>query len=67
MVGDASAWRVEPVVNPALRDARGRRLIRMTSDQIAGRTGPVRQVRYREQVVSPLALERECWKLLQRA
>jgi hypothetical protein len=67
MVGDASAWRVEPVVNPGLRDARGRRLIRMTSDQIAGRTGPVRQVRYREQVVSPLALERECWKLLQRA
>ena len=39
----------------------------MTNDQIAGRTGPVRQVRYREQVVSPLALERECWKLLQRA
>jgi hypothetical protein len=67
MVGDASAWRVEPVVNPGLRDARGRRLIRMTNDQIAGRTGPVRQVRYREQVVSPLALERECGKLLQRA
>ena len=67
MVGDAGAWRVEPVVNPGLRDARGRRLIRMTNDQIAGRTGPVRQVRYREQVVSPLALERECWKLLQRA
>jgi len=67
MVGDASAWRVEPVVNPGLRDARGRRLIRMTNDQIAGRTGPVRQVRYREQVVSPLALERECRKLLQRA
>jgi hypothetical protein len=67
MVGDASAWRVEPVVNPGLRDARGRRLIRMTNDQIAGRTGPVRQVRYRDQVVSPLALERDCWKLLQRA
>jgi hypothetical protein len=67
MVGDASAWRVEPVVNPGLREARGRRLIRMTNDQIAGRTGPVRQVRYREQVVSPLALERECRQLLQRA
>ncbi len=67
MVGDASGWRVEPVVNPGLRDARGRRLIRMTNDQIAGRTGPVRQVRYREQVVSPLALERECRQLLQRA
>ena len=39
----------------------------MTNDQIAGRTGPVRQIRYRDQVVSPLALERECWKLLQRA
>ena len=60
MVGDAGAWSVEPVVNPGLREARRRRLIRMTKEQIAGRTGPVRQVRYRDQVVSPLALELEC-------
>lgn len=39
----------------------------MTKEQITGRTGPVRQIRYRDQVVSPLALELECRKLLQRA
>jgi hypothetical protein len=39
----------------------------MTKEQIAGRAGPVRQIRYRDQVVSPLALDRECRKLLQRA
>jgi hypothetical protein len=67
MVGSVGAWSVEPVVNPRLREATRRRLIRMTKEQIAGRTGPVRQIRHRDQVVSPLALERECWKLLQRA
>src|SRR5215468_6512712 len=67
MAGNAGASSVEPVVNPQLREARRRRLIRMTKEQIAGRTGPVRQVRYRDQVVSPLALELECRKLLQRA
>src|SRR5690242_9432385 len=67
MVGNADAWGVEPVVNPGLRVARRRRVIRMTKEQIAGRTGPVRQIRYRDQVVSPLALELECRKLLQRA
>ena len=36
-------------------------------EQIAGRSGPLRQVRLRDQVVSPLALELECRKLLQRA
>src|SRR2546429_1493304 len=67
MVGDVGAWSVEPVANPGLRDARRRRLMRMTKEQIAGRTGPLRQVRYRDLVVSPLALELECRKLLQRA
>src|SRR3984893_3367759 len=67
MVGDVGAWSVEPVVDPNVREARRRRLIRMTKEQIAGRTGPLRQVRYRDQVVSPLALELECRKLLQRA
>jgi len=54
-------------VNPRVRAARGQRLIRMTKEQIAGRKGPVRQIRYRDQVVSPLALELDCRKLLQRA
>jgi hypothetical protein len=67
MTGDAGALSAEPVVNPGVREARARRLIRMTKEQIAGRTGPVRQIRHRDQVVSPLALELECRKLLQRA
>src|SRR5439155_15415890 len=67
MVGDAGAGNAEPVTNPSLREARPRRLIRMTKQQVAGRTGPLRQVRLRDQVVSPLALELECQKLLQRA
>ena len=67
MVGDAGAWSVEPVVNPSVWGGKRQRLIRMTKEQIAGRTGPVRQIRSRDQVVSPLALERECRKLLQRA
>ena len=67
MVGDVPASSVEPVVNPSVRAAKGKRLIRMTKEQIAGRAGPVRQIRYRDQVVSPLALELDCRKLLQRA
>jgi hypothetical protein len=55
------------VANPSLREAKRQRLIRMAKEQIAGRTGPVRQIRCRDQVVSPLALERECRKLLERA
>jgi hypothetical protein len=67
MVGDVDAWSLEPVVNPSLREAKRQRLIRMTREQVGFRAGPVRQIRYRHQVVSPLALERECRKLLQRA
>jgi hypothetical protein len=66
MVGSAGARSVEPVANPSLRQAKRDRLIRMTKEQIAGRSGPVRQVRYRDEVVSPLALERECRHLLRR-
>jgi len=66
MAGNAGASSVEPVVNPQLRETRRRRLIRMTKEQIADRTGPVRQIRYRDEVVSPLALELECQNLLQR-
>jgi len=39
----------------------------MTKAQIAGRRGPVRQIRYRDEVVSPLALELGCRTLLSRA
>jgi hypothetical protein len=67
MVGDVGAWNIQPVVNPSLQQGRRQRLIRATKEQIGGRTGPLRQVRYRDQVVSPLALELGCWKLLQRA
>src|SRR5215472_3018007 len=67
MGGDVGAWNVEPVVNPRVWGGKRQRLIRMTKEQIAGRTGPVRQIRWRDQVVSPLALELDCWNLLQRA
>ena len=71
MVGNAGATSVEPVLRPSLQKAKRRRLINLTKEQIAkeqvaGRTGPLRQIRYRDEVVSPLALERECRKLLRR-
>ena len=67
MVGTVGADGVEPVVNPSLREGRRRRLVRMVREQVAGRTGPARQVRYRDEVVSPLALEAGCRQLLRRA
>ena len=67
MVGTVGADGVEPVVNPSLREGRRRRLVRMVREQTAGRTGPARQVRYRDEVVSPLALEAGCRQLLRRA
>jgi len=79
MVGSVGAWRVEPVVNPSLRAAKRQHLIRttksemrqwlsrMTTSQIAGNMVPERQIRCRDQVVSPLALDLDCRKLLQRA
>jgi hypothetical protein len=67
MAGNAGKMDVLPVVKPGLRAARRQRLIRMTEHQIAGRVGPVRQIRYRDVLVSPLALELGCWTLLQRA
>jgi hypothetical protein len=66
MADDGGAWSVEPVVNPGLPEGKRRRFIRATKEQIAGRRGPVRQIRYRDEVVSPLALELECRKLLRR-
>jgi hypothetical protein len=67
MVGTGGAGSVEPVANPSLREAKRQRLIRVTRQQITGRAGPLRQVRRRDEVVSPLALELECRNLLQRA
>ena len=67
MAGDAGASGIEPVANPDVREGKRRRLIRMTNAQIAGRRGPVRQIRYRDEVVSPLALELDCRRLLARA
>jgi hypothetical protein len=67
MIGDVGASGVEPVANPDLRAGKRLRLIRMTKAQVAGRTGPVRQIRYRDEVVSPLALELGCRRLLNRA
>jgi hypothetical protein len=66
MTGNVDVWGVEPVANPRLREAKRRRLVRMAKEQIAGRTGPVRQIRRRDELVSPLALELECRKLMQR-
>ncbi len=67
MVGTTGAESAEPVANPGLREAKRDRLIRTTKQQIAGRAGPLRQVRRRDEVVSPLALELGCRKLLLRA
>src|ERR1700746_1147874 len=67
MVGSVGAWSVEPVANPSLKEAKRQRLIRVTKQHVAGRTEPVRQIRDREQVVSPLALSPECRELLVRA
>jgi hypothetical protein len=67
MAGNVSAWGVAPVVNPSLRGPKGQRLFRMAQEQSAGRSGPVRQTRRRDEVVSPLAFERECAKLMLRA
>ena len=67
MTGDAGAPGVRPVANPDLREGKRQRLIRMTNAQVAGRTGPLRQIRRRDEVVSPLALELGCRRLLHRA
>ncbi|HEX3712855.1 MAG TPA: hypothetical protein VHV09_08670 [Trebonia sp.] len=67
MVGMPGAGRAEPVPNPALLPFWRRRLVKLVREQMAGRNGPVRQTRYLDQVVSPLALESACRQLLARA
>src|SRR3984957_20292982 len=67
MAGDGGATGVEPVANPDLREGKRLRLVRMTKSQIAGRAGPLRQIRRRDEVVSPLAPELGFRGLLHRA
>lgn len=67
MASNVGAGSVEPVVHPGIREGKRQRLIGRTKEQVAGRSGPVRQVRRRDEVVSPLALERGCVQLLHRA
>jgi hypothetical protein len=67
MVGSAAGWNVEPVVNPRLRGAKRQRVMRMAREHIAGHRAPLRQIRQRDEVVSPIALERGCYWLMARA
>jgi hypothetical protein len=67
MVGSVGAGRVEPVVNPIMQKTERLRLYRMAVAETVGKVGPVRQTGFRDQVVSPLALEQNCGVLLQRA
>ena len=66
MVGNTGELPAEPVVDPSLRAGKRRRLFRDTTEEMARRKGPVRQVLNRDQVVSPIALEQKCLELLQR-
>jgi len=67
MVGYSGVLGVSPVANPSLREGKRRRLILGTRHQVWNQVGPVRQARHRDEVVSPLSLERGCWELLRRA
>jgi hypothetical protein len=66
MVGNPGAGSAEPVPNPELPAFRRRRLVKMANEQRVGRTGPLRQTRFLDHVVSPLALESGCLDLLGR-
>ena len=57
-----------PVANPALRDRKQRRLIRGSlADDPVGLAEPLYQLRHRDQVVVPSALDRVSRELLIRA
>jgi hypothetical protein len=60
---------ITPVFDPSLAVSTRRRLIRESRANPAGRAaaGPMRQVRYRDQIVGPLALDPPCRQLLLRA
>ena len=62
------SWEIMPVANPALRDRKRRRLIRgsLAHDPV-GLAEPLYQLRHRDQVVVPSALDRVSRELLIRA
>jgi hypothetical protein len=62
------SWEIMPVANPALRDRKRRRLIRgsLAHDPV-GLAEPLYQLRHRDQVVVPSALDRMSRELLIRA
>jgi hypothetical protein len=62
------SWEIMPVANPVLRDRKQRRLIRgsLAHDQV-GLAEPLYQLRHRDQVVVPSALDRLSRELLIRA
>jgi hypothetical protein len=67
MPGDPS-WDIMPVANPALRERRRRRLIRSScAHDPVGLAEPLYQLRHRDQVVLPSALDRMSRGLLIRA
>lgn len=62
------SWKIMPVANPALRDRKQRRLIRGSlAHDPAGLAEPLYQLRHRDQVVVPSALDRVSRELLIRA
>jgi hypothetical protein len=62
------SWKIMPVPNPALRDRKQRRLIRGSlAHDPAGLAEPLYQLRHRDQVVLPSALDRVSRELLIRA
>ena len=67
MPGDPS-WDIMPVANPALHERRRRRLIRSgCAHDPVGLAEPLYQLRHRDQVVPPSALDRVSRGLLIRA
>jgi hypothetical protein len=67
MPGDPS-WDILPAVNPALRERKRRRLIRKScANDPVGLAEPLYQLRHRDQVVMPSALDRVSRELLIRA
>jgi len=62
------SWDIMPVASPALRERKRRRLIRSScAYDPVGLAEPLYQLRYRDQVVMPSALDRVSRKLLIRA
>jgi hypothetical protein len=67
MYSDPS-WDIMPVANPDLPEGKRRRIVRdsLAKDPV-GAAEPGHQVRHRDQIVAPFALDRACRQLLLRA